>query len=267
MFKSIFVAVLFAANALWAASAPEQVKLKHNMQIKKIMDNVFMVTDEDYYSSNVLVVKMNDGTVVLASSPFENLGTEELIKWVKNNLTPKKIVAINTHVHLDGTGGNEVYKKNGVEVWSSDLTKQLQLTKAKTLIEDAAKGFKNKELRQRILNSHVVVADNVFPSETGKSFNFSGEKVEVYFPGPAHSPDNVVVYFEKQKILFGGCMIKPEELGYLGDADVKSWPSSARNLKRFDIKTVVRGHGSWDSSEMIDKTIEVAEKAANKLKK
>lgn len=263
MSELFFAFLSLAIGTVGATPAPKQLKLDHGMEVKKIMDDVFMITDEDYRSSNVLAVKMNDGSVFLASSPFESVGTETLLTWVKKTLSPKRIVSVNPHFHMDGTGGNEVYRKNGVEIWSSEQTKKLQLEFGKGMIAKVAPGYDRKELRERILKSKVVVADNIFPANAGKTFDFSGEKVEVYYPGPAHSPDNVVVYFPKQKLLFGGCMIKPEDLGYLGDADVKAWSSSARNLKKFDVQTVVRGHGPWGGPEFIDQTIAVAEKAAS----
>jgi glyoxylase-like metal-dependent hydrolase (beta-lactamase superfamily II) len=266
MFKNIFYfyALLMMAflSSVAIASSKDLEKLDHNMIVEKIMDNVYMVTDVDYRSSNVLAVKMADGTVFLASSPFENVGTATLLDWVQSKLKPKHIVALNAHFHMDGSGGNEIYNKSGVETWSSDQTKKLQQTKLKDLIADAAKGYKKKDLRERLLQSHVVTANHIFDEGSGKDFNFSGEHVEVFFPGAAHSPDNVVAYFPRQKLLFGGCMIKPDDLGYLGDADVKAWAGSARKLKRFDVKTVVPGHGAWGGAELIDKTIQVARKAA-----
>ncbi len=266
MTRLLLALILSGTLTANATKLSKPIKLEHNMEVTKIMEDVFMVIDKDYRDSNILVVKMKDGTVFLASSPFESVGAETLLTWVKKTLRPKKIVTVNPHFHMDGTGGNEVYKKNGVEIWSSDLTKKLLLEFGKGMIGKVAPGYERKELRERILKSKVVVADNVFLANDGKTFNFSGEKVEVYYPGPAHSPDNVVVYFPKQKLLFGGCMIKPEDLGYLGDSDVKAWPNSARNLKKFDVRVVVRGHGPWGGPEFIDKTIAVAEKAANATK-
>jgi glyoxylase-like metal-dependent hydrolase (beta-lactamase superfamily II) len=57
-------------------------------------------------------------------------------------------------------------------------------------------------------------------------------------------------------------MIKPKQLGYLGDADVKSWADSARKLTRFDAKIVVPGHGPWGGPELVDQTIVTAKAAA-----
>lgn len=239
-------------------------KLSYNLQVSEIEKDVYVVTDKDFHDSNVLVMKMTDGTVVLVSSPFENLGTKSLMDWVRKTLKPKKMVAINPHFHFDGTGGNEVYHEFGVETWSSDLTKQLRQATSKKSLEKTASSYTRDDLKQRLLKLNLVAAQNTFSLARGKTFDFSGEKVELYFPGHAHSPDNVVVYFPKQKLLFGGCMIKPEWLGYLGDAKIEAWPESARKLQRFDVKTVVPGHGPWGGAELIAKTINVAEKNLKK---
>ncbi|MBP9708241.1 MAG: subclass B1 metallo-beta-lactamase [Oligoflexales bacterium] len=248
-----------------AAPIPAQTELPYKLTATKLSEEVFVVTDNDFYSSNILVVKMRDETVLLVSSPFEKLATHTLLDWVNKKLSPKKMVNINTHFHLDGTGGNEVYREKGVETWSSDLTKKLRIADNKKDKVKSAEFYESEDLKKRILQSHPTFAEHIFDLNKGKTFNFSGEKVEVYFPGSAHSSDNVVVYFPKQKLLFGGCMIKPESLGYLGAANVKAWPNSARKLKRFDVKTVIPGHGSWGGPELIDKTIDVAEKAAKKM--
>jgi glyoxylase-like metal-dependent hydrolase (beta-lactamase superfamily II) len=258
--KSFILALGFLSCGSFGAAQDSEI-LPYNMKVKEIEANVFVVTDVDYFYSNTLVVKMADGTVVLASSPFEKLGTQTLLDWVNRTLKPKKVVAINTHFHLDGTGGNEVFQKKGVETWSSGRTKELRLAENQKDPVEGAKHFEREDLKQRILNSRPVPAKNLFVLEKGKEFSFSGEKVKVYFPGPAHSPDNVIVYFPKQKLLFGGCMIKPKELGYLGDANIQAWPTSAAQLKNFDVKTVVPGHGPWGGADLISQTIEVAKKA------
>ncbi|WP_132321606.1 subclass B1 metallo-beta-lactamase [Pseudobacteriovorax antillogorgiicola] len=257
---------MLMAIAKTAFSKQETIKLKHNLEIAKIENNVYVATDHEFYQSNSLIIKMQDRSVVVVSSPFENLATEELVNWIKGNLNPKKMIAINPHFHRDGTGGNSVFGKYGIETWSSDLT--IDLRKKANMVDPkkAAAFYKDPDLRQRILNSPVKSARNSFPIKEGKEFSFSGETVKVFFPGPAHSPDNVVVYFPRQKILFGGCMIKPASLGYLGDADVRAWPSSAKRLKQFDVKLVVPGHGRWGDASLIDKTISVALMASDASK-
>ena len=59
-------------------------------------------------------------------------------------------------------------------------------------------------------------------------------------------------------------MIKPRQLGYLGDADVKSWADSARKLTRLDAKIVLPGHGQWGGPELVNQTIATATAAKEK---
>ena len=260
----LFLLAACTSSTQTAAASLQQneARLDHAMVVKPIAENTFVVTDTEYRDSNVLVARMPDNSGVILSSPFESVGTETLLSWIHKKWSPHEIVAINTHFHMDGTGGNEAFKKRGVETWAGDLTRSLQVSKLHQLIESAALGYTRQDLKDRLLKSRVVVADHIFPSAQGKIFDIGGERVEVFYPGPAHTADNLVVYFPKRKILFGGCMIKPKQLGYLGDAVVKSWADSARNLKRFDAEIVVPGHGPWGGPELVDQTIATAAAAA-----
>ncbi|MCA9726815.1 MAG: metallo-beta-lactamase [Candidatus Eisenbacteria bacterium] len=259
----IALLTLFPGNVGAQTEAPtEPFELEHHLKVGPLDSGAFVVTDVDYFRSNTLVVKMADGTVVIVSSPYENLGTATLMEWIDRALSPVRVVAINTHFHLDGTGGNDVFHQEGVEIWASKLTRDLQITEGPNVLAESLQYFGTPELKDRVLRSHVVPAEHAFPLEDGKVFDFSGESVRVFFPGPAHSPDNVVVYFPGRKLLFGGCMIKPETLGYLRDANIAEWATSARRLRRFDADVVVPGHGKWGGAELIERTIEVAEAAA-----
>lgn len=260
--KHYILLLAFTASACSSLTTSEIEYIGNELKVEMIKRNAYVITDTAFYNSRVLIVKLGDGTVVITSSPFENESSKKLIKWVKSSLEPKKIVAINTHFHRDGSGGNEVYINEGAEVWSSELTKKM--VKEKIGKPKDVSFYKDDKIKNRILKSDLKVANNTFKNKDGKVFNFSGDKVEVFFPGHAHSPDNVVVYFHKEKILFGGCMIKPKSLGYLGVADIATWPKAAMKLKRFDFDIIVPGHAKWGGPKILDMTIDVAKKALNK---
>jgi glyoxylase-like metal-dependent hydrolase (beta-lactamase superfamily II) len=164
------IGLLICVGSSVANSAESE--LAYRMKVSKIDADTFVVTDSEFYSSNILVVKMLDGTVVIVSSPFENLGTQTLMDWITSTMKPKRMVAINTHFHLDGTGGNEIYKKTGVETWSSDLTKQLRLEENKKDRVAAAEFYKNEELQRRILSFNPIAADYIFELKKGKMSPF-----------------------------------------------------------------------------------------------
>lgn len=228
------------------------------IKVSKLEEGVWIASDIEFYNSNTLLVKFKDESVLIVSSPFENKGTRVLMEWVKKQIKPRKMVAINTHFHRDGTGGNMIYHQEGVETWASELTNQLLQKEIDKFSRASFSFYKDESLRQRIKASPRVLAKNTFKLQDGHLFHFAGERVQVFFPGHAHSPDNVVVYIPDRKILFGGCMIKPKSLGYLGNANIAMWPKAARRLKSFDVQHVIPGHGSWGTSALIDKTIKVA---------
>lgn len=237
------------------------ITIDKEMRISQIQEDVYVATDLKFYNSNILVVRMKDGTVVLASSPYENVGTRRLINWVNSQLKPTKVVAINTHFHADGTAGNQVYHENGVETWATKMTAHFQMTEGKKILPLMIRGHE-PEVQQRILHTKYEEAKNLFSAREGKTFDFSGQKVQVYYPGEAHSPDNVVVYIPSKKTMFGGCMVKPKKLGWLKHANVEAWERSARNLLQFDVEYVIPGHGKWGDRSLLEKTVAVAKKAA-----
>ena len=183
---------------------------------------------------------------MLVSSPFEDKGTEKMMKWVVENLKPKRMIAVNTHYHLDGAGGNPVYHKYGVETWASEFTNRLSKEKGPSMM----KGRK------------IEISKKEFVLKEGKTFDFDGEQVEVIFPGHSHSQDHVAVFFKDRKILFGGCMIKPgKTLGYMGDANVSSWGEAMARLEKLDFELMVAGHAKWGGRDLLTKTQENIEKA------
>jgi glyoxylase-like metal-dependent hydrolase (beta-lactamase superfamily II) len=91
----------------------------------------------------------------------------------------------------------------------------------------------------------------------------AGEAVEVFAPGAAHTPDNVVVWLPARGVLFGGCMIRPagaRSLGNLADADLATWPASAlRVAERYaEARVVVPSHGDPGGPSLLAETVALA---------
>jgi glyoxylase-like metal-dependent hydrolase (beta-lactamase superfamily II) len=268
---SLLLIILLTAcsSAPFSASQESRVvapsnRINDEFSIWEVTADTFVITDESFFDSNVLVARMPDGEVLIASSPFETEGAIALIDWVKSKFSPSKIVAINTHFHADGTGGNDAYNKAGVETWASKETQELHRQKGAVMRERSAADFSDDKLKRRILARQEVPATKTFKQKDGLDLSFGGEHVKVFYPGPAHSPDNVIVYLPKRGVLFGGCMIRSansNSLGYLGHADLLRWEESARRVLAFSPKIVVPGHGKVGGPELIENTIRLASTA------
>ena len=76
-----------------------------------------------------------------------------------------------------------------------------------------------------------------------------------------HTVDNVITYVERDKILFGGCLVKTMDAGKgnLEDANENAWPNTIQQIKKKyqDIRYVVPGHGKYGDDALLDYTIEL----------
>jgi glyoxylase-like metal-dependent hydrolase (beta-lactamase superfamily II) len=108
----------------------------------------------------------------------------------------------------------------------------------------------------------VTPASRTLP-DGGHRFDLGGEEVRVIFPGPGHSPDNLVVWFPARRLLFGGCLIKgARAIGFTGHADLDRWPAAIDRLRPLGPRVVVPGHGPVGGPELFELTAAVVRDAA-----
>lgn len=186
-------------------------------------------------SANAMYVVTDKG-VVLFDAPWDKTQFQPLLDSIKAKHNKDVIMLFGTHSHEDRAGGFDFYRKKGIKTYSGKLTDDILKSK--------------NEPR----------AEFVIPNDT--TFTVGQYKFEVYYPGKGHAPDNIVVWFGKDKILYGGCFIKSAEakdLGYLGDADVKEWEKSIKKvqLKFKNPKYVIPGHDGGTTNKSIDYTLKL----------
>ncbi|GEK12522.1 ALI family subclass B1 metallo-beta-lactamase [Aliivibrio fischeri] len=243
MFKFItgIVAAFVSFNTL---SAP----VIKPLQFEEVTTNIFLVKSFREFKNlkspdNPIVIDANsliyiDGKdAYLIDTPWNAENMPQLMTWIENrDLTLKKTVF--THFHEDQTGGLEYLQEHGFDTYATKLTNTL-------LVNDNKKAA-NHELDAQ----ESVLLDN---------------KIEVFYPGPGHSKDNSVVWFPKEKVLLGGCLMRANEvdtIGWTGDADLAQWAQSAKNvlIKYPETKLVIPGHGDiGKGTSVISHTVNIAE--------
>ncbi|WP_264523630.1 subclass B1 metallo-beta-lactamase [Flavobacterium sp. N502536] len=186
-------------------------------------------------SANAMYLVTAKG-VVLFDAPWDKTQFQPLLDSIKTKHHKEVIMCFATHSHEDRAGGLEFYRKKGIKTYTIKLTDEI--------LE------KNKEGR----------AEFVIPNDT--LFTVDKYTFEVYYPGKGHAPDNIVVWFNKEKVLYGGCFIKSVEakdLGYLGDADVKEWQKSIlRAQSKFkNPKYIITGHDDWTDLTSLKHTLKL----------
>lgn len=224
---------------LWCAVGLQAGK----MEINRLFSNYYIFTTYKVYNGNETPANgmyiVTPGGVVLLDTPWDASMTKPLLDTIARWHQQPVVACIVTHYHDDRTAGLDILKKEGIKTWSSKKTYDLGKNK----------GEKTAEFQ--------------FNSDT--TFNFGGVLFETYFPGEGHSKDNIVVWINKTKVLYGGCFIKSleaKDLGNTEDANVTEWPISVRNtMKKFKSpKYVIPGHYSWVNKNAMMHTLYLLEK-------
>lgn len=246
------------------AASPEtsqRIEIGDDLAVREIQDGVIVVTHDFPWPSNSLVVEMADSSLVMVDTPYTPEATQVLLDWLKARFGTRSITAIVTHFHVDRLGGNSALIAAGIPVYGADLTAQLLAERgeqSRALLLSWLSGAEN----QRFYAAHQAIRyaapDHLFELKAGLELQWGNETVQVVFPGAAHSPDNVVVYFPARKLLFAGCMILTgNQIGNTADADLAAWPDALRRIAQFNPEVLIPGHGDRFDPALIDHTLDL----------
>lgn len=186
-------------------------------------------------SSNGLIYS-NADDAFLFDTPMTDALTGDLLHWLTDSLRIKVVGFVPNHWHGDCMGGLALLQKRNIESYSGQKT--ITIARSKNL-PVPAHGFKDS------LNLKL------------------GDKaIQCYYPGAAHTLDNIVVWIPDEKILFAGCMVKElssKNLGNTQDGDLKAYPKTIDILlnKFKEAKIVIPGHGQFGGRDLIMHTKEL----------
>jgi metallo-beta-lactamase class B len=183
------------------------------LKFKKVTDNIYTYTNYQLFTgspfpSNSSYLVTDEG-VILFDTPWDKTQFQPLLDSIEKKHNKKVVLCIATHFHDDSSAGLEYYAGKGIATYTSKFTKELAVKH-------------NSKQAQ-----HTFEKDTVF--------TVAGQRIETFYPGEGHSPDNIVIWLPKDKFLFGGCFVKSIEndnLGNLSDANVAAWDESLENLMK-----------------------------------
>ena len=194
------------------------------------------------FPANGMFLVTNKG-VVMFDTPWDTAQFQPLLDSIRFKYNKNVVMCIATHFHEDRTAGLAYYKQQGIKAYTTIKTDELSKKRDKKRAE------------------FLIDRDTVF---TIGQYSF-----QTYYPGEGHAPDNIVVWFEKEKILYGGCLIKSTEadnLGNLDDANVKEYAATIENVQRKcrHPKYVIPGHQDWTSTRSLEHTLQMAKQLQKK---
>jgi metallo-beta-lactamase class B len=236
--------LLLACNAfpLFAQLKTEVVQIGEDIQLIRLTDNTIIHRSfrqmEEYgrVPANGLIYIV-DSMCLIFDTPFTVKTTTRLMDYLTEDMGLSIQGVVINHFHEDCMAGIDSVHARSIPTYAYKRT--LALATAEGLTAPTQKFGKRKRLKigeQEVIN---------------------------YYPGPAHSPDNIVSYIPAEGVLFGGCMLKAMNAGKgnLADASVDRWSKSIRKVKKQfpEAKTLVPGHGRQGGPELLDYTIQLFE--------
>ncbi len=242
--RIIILTIIFIFSLTSIFGQAENAKLK----ISHLTGDFYIYSTYSTYEgsqipANGMYLLTNNG-IILFDTPWDTTQFQPLLDSIKLKHNGSVTLCIATHWHSDRTDGLEYYKQQGIKTYT-------------TLLTDKLSKENNKKRAEFLMTKDTI-------------FNVGQYSFEVYYPGEGHTVDNIVVWFSKEKILYGGCLIKgaaAENLGYLGDANVAEYESTLKKVQRKypDPKFIIVSHHDWNNINSLKHSIKMARKLKKKI--
>jgi metallo-beta-lactamase class B len=241
--KTIILTIAFTFSLTHIFGQAEKAKLK----ITHLIGDFYIYTTYNTYQesqvpANGMYLVTDDG-VVMFDTPWDTTQFQPLLDSIKLKHNKIVVMSMATHWHSDKTAGLEYYRQQGIKTYTTVLTDEFSK--------------KNNHKRAEFLMKKDTV------------FNVGQYAFETYYPGEGHTADNIIIWFEKEKILYGGCLIKgvdDENLGYLGDANVTAYASTLKKVQKKcrKPKFIIIAHSDWRSTNSLKNSIRMAKELRKK---
>jgi len=237
------IAFIFSLTAVFGQA--EKAKLK----ISPLTGDFYVYTtyntyEESQVPANGMYLVTNNG-VVMFDTPWDTTQFQPLLDSIQLKHNKRVVLCFATHWHSDKTAGLEYYRQQGIKTYTTALTDELSK--------------KNNKKRAEFLMTKDTV------------FHVGQYSFETYYPGEGHTADNIVIWFKKEKILYGGCLIKgvdDKTLGYLGDANVTAYEATLKNVQKKCRKPtfIIIAHSDWKNINSLQHSIKMAKELKQKNK-
>ena len=164
--------------------------------------------DGAVYPSNGLIVRDGDELLLIDALAWGAKNTAALLAEIEKQIGLPVTRAVSTHFLTTASAALMSFGRLGVATYASPSTRRL--AEAENEIPAFSEGL----------------------SSSGDAVRFG--PVELFYPGAAHSTDNLVVYVPSANVLYGGCAVhelSSTSAGNVADADLAEWPTSVERSK------------------------------------
>ena len=170
-----------------------------------------------------------------------------LIEQIRRRTDKPITHVILTHYHADHIYGLQSFKEAGAQIIAQEHAREY-------LNSDAA--------AQRLATSRVEIAPwiddktRLVPADIWISadadLELGGLQVQIRQMGPAHTSDDLAIFFPELRVLFAGDLVFRGRIPYVGNADSRGWIAALDQLLALDAAVVIPGHGAYSTQPRED---------------
>jgi glyoxylase-like metal-dependent hydrolase (beta-lactamase superfamily II) len=253
-----FAHALFAASlALFAtasAAQPLPMKLQPIKASKRVYyfqgDSGMASSANRAFNSNASFVVTDDGVVVFDALGSPTLGAAMKAAIASVTKQPIRLIVI-SHFHADHFYGLQSLVGPGVEVWANAKGR-----------EALGSPFTQERLEQRRRDlwpdvdqdTRLVGADRWidFPASGEVPFERGGVRFRLIDVSGAHSPEDVMLWVDNDRVLLAGDLYFSGRIPFVGDADSKTWLAAIDRIGPLKPAMVIPGHGHASNNPQPD---------------
>ena len=198
------------------------------------------------FISNAAFVITPAGVVVIDALGSPALAQRLVAQIAKITTKPITHVIV-THYHADHVYGLQTFKALGARLVAHRAALQYLNSETARLRLQVSR----QELAPWVdANTRLVEADEWLDGP--QVLTVGGVRFEIKPVGPAHTPEDLVVYLPSEKVMFAGDLVFRSRIPYVGQADSRHWITALDSLLTFDTQVIVPGHGALSSEARKD---------------
>ena len=202
------------------------------------------------FMSNAGFVVTPDGVVVFDALGTPSLG-EAMVSAIRAVTAQPIRRVIVSHYHADHFYGLQAFKAVGAEVWAHENGRQYLSSD----IAPSRLAQRKADLKPWVNEkTRLVPADRWLHFDAGKTIQFvlGGVHFRVIDMSGAHSPEDIMLAVDEDRMLFAGDLFFTGRIPFVGEADSKVWLIALDEMLKIAPQVVVPGHGEMSRAPLKD---------------
>jgi glyoxylase-like metal-dependent hydrolase (beta-lactamase superfamily II) len=195
-------------------------------------------TNQNFISNAGFVV--TPGGVVVVDALGSPILAQKLIAEIKKVTNQNVVAVIVSHYHADHVYGLQEFRKIGAKIYAQG---------------EGRNYLSSETAKQRLIASRIdfapwvnqdtkLIAADVWIDQKSH-LNIGGVDFYISRVGPAHAPEDLMVYVPSEKVLFAGDLVFRGRIPFVGNADSKGWLIALDEIAKLNPNVVIPGHGAY----------------------